>query len=81
MLLLATAHADGHDATLLFANHPTARGVDGEQLDAALAALSGFFLVSGAQPPADWSPYIRQRQTWCGEVTLRWLADRRGWTF
>jgi hypothetical protein len=81
VLLLATAHADGHDATTLFASHPTAREVDDQQLDAALAALSGFFLVSGAQPPADWSPYIRQHQTWCGEVTLRWLANRRGWTF
>lgn len=80
VLLLATAHADGHDATTLFAEHPTGRGVDGEQLDAALAALAGFFLVSGSQPAADWSPYIRQHQTWCGEVTLRWLADRRGWT-
>ncbi len=79
VLLLATAFADGHDATALFHAHPTARGVDGEQLDAVLAALSGFFLVSGAHPPADWSPYIRQHQTWCGEVTLRWLADRRGW--
>ncbi|WP_030951634.1 phosphotransferase [Streptomyces sp. NRRL S-481] len=79
VLLLATAYADGHDATALFRAHPTARGVDGEQLDAVLAALSGFFLVSGAQPPADWSPYIRQHQTWCGEVTLRWLAERRGW--
>ncbi|WP_172387265.1 phosphotransferase family protein [Streptomyces sp. MNP-20] len=81
VLLLAAAHADEHDATTLFADHPTGHGVNGEQLDAALAALSGFFLVSGAQPPADWSPYIRQHQTWCGEVTLRWLADRRGWTF
>ncbi|MFG3289781.1 phosphotransferase family protein [Streptomyces sp. NPDC048179] len=81
VLLLATAFADEHDATALFSAHSTARGVDDEQLDSALAALSGFFLVSGAQPPADWSPYIRQHQTWCGEVTLRWLADRRGWTF
>lgn len=80
VLLLATAFADGYDATALFAAHPTARGVADEQLDAALAALSGFFLVSGAQPPADWSPHIRQHQTWCGEVTLRWLADRRRWT-
>ncbi|WP_030687067.1 phosphotransferase [Streptomyces globisporus] len=80
VLLLATAHADGHDATALFQAHPTAVGVDGEQLDAALAALSGFFLASGAHRPADWSPHIRQHQTWCGEVTLRWLADRRGWS-
>ncbi|EKX65420.1 hypothetical protein [Streptomyces ipomoeae] len=61
--------------------HPTARGVADEQLDAALVALSGFFLTTGGQPPADWSPHIRQHQTWCGEVTLRWLADRRGWIF
>lgn len=81
VLLLATAYADGHDATSLFTQHPTARGVADEQLDAALAALSGFFLTAGGQPPADWSPHIRQHQTWCGEVTLRWLADRRGWTF
>lgn len=79
VLLLATAHADGHDATTVFRKHPTARGVDSDQLDAALAALSGFFLVSGAQPPADWSPHLRQHQTWCGEVTLRWLAARRKW--
>ncbi|MFD2683814.1 phosphotransferase [Streptomyces phyllanthi] len=81
VLLLATAYADGHDATSLFRQHPTARGVTDEQLDAALAALSGFFLTTGGQPPAAWSPHIRQHQTWCGEVTLRWLADRRGWTF
>ncbi|MFE4869495.1 phosphotransferase family protein [Streptomyces sp. NPDC056682] len=82
VLLLATAYADGHDATALFAAHPTARGVADEQLDAALAALSGFFLLSGSRPPhAFGSPYLRQHQTWSGEVTLRWLADRRGWTF
>ncbi|QES57148.1 aminoglycoside phosphotransferase [Streptomyces venezuelae] len=79
VLLLASAYADGHDATALFRAHPTARGVDDGRLDAALAALSGFFLASGDHPPADWSPYIRQHQTWCGEVTLRWLAERRGW--
>ncbi|MFE6778315.1 aminoglycoside phosphotransferase family protein [Streptomyces sp. NPDC057702] len=79
VLLLAAAFADGHDATALFRAHPTARGVADEQLDAALAALAGFFLTSGAHPPAAWSRHLRQHQTWCGEVTLRWLADRRGW--
>ncbi|MFE9407329.1 phosphotransferase family protein [Streptomyces sp. NPDC006704] len=82
VLLLATAYADGHDASALFAAHPTTREVADEQLDAALAALSGFFLLSGARPPhAFGSPYLRQHQTWSGEVTLRWLADRRGWRF
>lgn len=80
--LLTTAHADGHDGSALFAAHPTGRGVSRDQLDAALAALSGFFLVSGAQPPPDFgSPFLRQHQTWSGEAALRWLADRRGWSF
>ncbi|MGX1668565.1 phosphotransferase [Streptomyces sp. NPDC055400] len=78
-LLLATAHADGHDASSLFKNHPAARGAHDEQLDAALAALAGVFLVSGAQPARPESPHLRQHQTWCGEVTLRWLADRQSW--
>ncbi|MEU6147615.1 hypothetical protein ABZ848_45610 [Streptomyces sp. NPDC047081] len=51
---MATAFTDGHDATTLFAAQPTALEVADERLDAALAALPGFFLVSGAQPPADW---------------------------
>lgn len=78
-LLLATAHADGHDASQLFADHPTAQGVDPFQLDAVLAALAGHFLRSGAQPPPVGSPALRQHQAWCGEVTLRWLAERRDW--
>lgn len=80
VLLLATAFADGYDASALFARHPTAQDVEGEQLDAALAALSGFFLVSGAQPPHVFgSPFLRQHQTWSGEVVLRWLAERKKW--
>ncbi|MFJ6378885.1 phosphotransferase family protein [Kitasatospora sp. NPDC092039] len=38
-VLLATAHADGHDASRLFAEHPTARGVAPEQLDAVLGRV------------------------------------------
>ncbi|MBD0688369.1 hypothetical protein BG452_00920 [Streptomyces sp. CBMA123] len=78
-LLLATAHADGHDASQLFAEHPTAQDVDPEQLDAVLAALTGHFLRSGAQPPPPGSPALRQHQAWCGEVMLRWLTERRHW--
>ncbi|MET8543944.1 aminoglycoside phosphotransferase family protein [Kitasatospora sp. NPDC004799] len=78
-VLLAAAHADGHDASRLFADHPTARGVAPEQLDTALAALAGLFLRSGTQPPKPDSPELRGHQTWCGEVVLNWLSERRGW--
>ncbi|MFC8449724.1 phosphotransferase [Kitasatospora sp. NPDC057223] len=79
-LLLATAHADGHDADRLFTAHPAARGAAPEQLDAALAALLGYFLTEGARPdPPSGSPVLRRHQTWSGEVVLRWLAGRRGW--
>ncbi|MFC9326872.1 aminoglycoside phosphotransferase family protein [Kitasatospora sp. NPDC057015] len=79
-LLLATARADGHDADRLFGAHPAARGAAPEQLDAALAALTGYFLRSGGQPdPPSGSRMLRRHQTWSGEVTLRWLAARRGW--
>ncbi|GHH60864.1 hypothetical protein GCM10018781_06300 [Kitasatospora indigofera] len=79
-LLLATAHADGHDADRLFGRHPAARDAAPEQLDSALAALTGYFLRSGGQPdPPSGSRMLRRHQTWSGEVTLRWLAARRGW--
>jgi hypothetical protein len=79
-LLLATAHADGHDATALFAAQPAARAAAPEQLDSALAALSGYFVSTGAKPAPDFgSPSLRQHQAWSGEVVLRWLAERRHW--
>ncbi|TQF01948.1 aminoglycoside phosphotransferase [Kitasatospora acidiphila] len=78
-LLLATAYADGYDATALFSAYSPARGVSPEQLDAALAALCGLFLFNGALPAPAGSPSLRQHQTWCGEVALRWLAERRRW--
>ncbi|MFI9326399.1 phosphotransferase family protein [Kitasatospora sp. NPDC052868] len=78
-LLLATAHADGHDADALFAAQSVARGVAPEQLDAVLAGLAGYFLVTGAQPdPPGTTPALRRHQTWSGEVVLRWLSERRG---
>ncbi|MEY9839585.1 phosphotransferase family protein [Streptacidiphilus sp. EB103A] len=79
-LLLATAHADGYNASALFTAHPAARTATPEQLDSALAAISGYFISSGAKPTPDFgSPWLRQHQTWSGEVVLRWLAERRHW--
>jgi thiamine kinase-like enzyme len=78
--LLVTAHADGHDATALFKAQPYVIDVADEQLDALLAAIAGYWLVAGSGPQfTSASPLLRQHQTWSGEATIRWLAERRAW--
>ncbi len=73
--LLVTAHGD-HDADALFARHPTAAGAPPGALDAALAALSGHWLVTAATEPPSIS---RDHQLFCGGKALDWLAARQGW--
>jgi len=76
--LLITAYASGLDASALFAAHPTAAEASPEALDAALAALSGFWL-SRADWPSEASPTLREHQRWSGMVALDWLASRHRW--
>lgn len=77
---LVIAHGDGHDAESLFRRHPTAAGVAGEQLDIALAALTGYYLAQARDELVDGvSPYIRRHQRWCGLAAADWLARRRKW--
>ncbi|HTJ67408.1 MAG TPA: phosphotransferase [Actinospica sp.] len=78
-VLLATAFADGHDASALLARHPSASGADPEQIDVALAGLAGLFVDRGGQPEVPTSPALRGHQRFSAEVVLRWLAERRGW--
>jgi hypothetical protein len=78
--LLIVPCGDGHDADGLFWKHPTARGVEGEELDAVLASLVGFYLAQAPGGPIDGvSPRIREHQRWCGMAAADWLASRRGW--
>lgn len=78
--LLNVAHGDGHDAEGLFWAHPTAKGVTGEQLDAALASFTGYYLSQAEEPLIPGvSPYIRKHQRWSGLAAADWLAKRRGW--
>ncbi|WP_090791325.1 phosphotransferase [Asanoa ishikariensis] len=79
-VLLITAHAGGLDADKLWSDHPTSADAPEGALDAALAALSGYFLTRGAAPPNDAAPTVRAHQTWHGEVALDWLYARQGWT-
>lgn len=77
--LLLTGYASGLDADALFAGHPAAAGAPPDALDAALAALSGYFLTSADATPRTASPHIRAHQRYSGETALGWLAERRGW--
>ncbi|WP_026929196.1 phosphotransferase [Glycomyces tenuis] len=77
---LVTAHGDGHDAEALFRGHPTAAGVSDEQLDTALAAITGYYLAQARLDLVEGvSPYIRRHQRWSGLAAADWLARRRGW--
>ncbi|MEV0718745.1 phosphotransferase [Asanoa sp. NPDC050611] len=78
-VLLITAYADGLDADALWSTHPTSAGAPEGALDAALAAMSGYFLTRSAAPPNDAAPLVRAHQRWHGEVALSWLAARQGW--
>jgi aminoglycoside phosphotransferase (APT) family kinase protein len=77
--LLLTTYADGRDADALFATHPAAWGSPADALDAALAALSGYFLTRAVAVPGTASPQVRPHQQWSGEIALAWLAARQGW--
>jgi aminoglycoside phosphotransferase (APT) family kinase protein len=75
-----TAIGPGHDRDTLFWNHATAAGVADEQLDTALAALSGFFAAESTRPtPTGASHYLRAYQATCALAAAGWLADRRRW--
>lgn len=78
--LLVTAYASGLDADALFAAHPTARDAPADGLDAALAALCGYWLTRPAAGLTDASPHLPTHARWSGETALAWLCARRGWS-
>jgi hypothetical protein len=73
--LLVSAYASGLDADARLARwRPPDEGVD-----AALAAMSGYWLVRAAGEATSASPHSRQHHRFSGGQALAWLADRRGW--
>jgi hypothetical protein len=92
-VLLVTAYASGEktlagshsdrlhvtDADRLFVDHPTAAGAPPDALDAALAAIAGFWLSQATIEMSGASPSVRTHRQWSGEMALAWLASRRGW--
>jgi aminoglycoside phosphotransferase (APT) family kinase protein len=73
--LLISGYASGLDADALL--RPWSPPDDG--VEAALAALAGYWLVQAAAGPSSASPHSRQHQRYSGTQALAWLADRRGW--
>jgi aminoglycoside phosphotransferase (APT) family kinase protein len=79
VLLLIGPRGDGLDVDAVLAAAPLTRDVPAESVDIVIALVTGYFVVSAAQPTPPTSPYIRDAQWWQGEVCWRWLAERRGW--
>jgi Ser/Thr protein kinase RdoA (MazF antagonist) len=63
----------------VFARHPAARDADPDAVNAAVAAITGFFTYRSLQPPPPGLPTIRPFQAAQGVVARQWLADRTGW--
>ncbi|GAA1793339.1 hypothetical protein GCM10009795_043680 [Nocardioides hankookensis] len=79
VFLMIGPRGDGLDVDAVLAAAPLTRDVPAESVEIVIALITGYFLMSAAQPVPPTSPYIRDAQRWQGEVCWRWLAERRGW--
>jgi aminoglycoside phosphotransferase (APT) family kinase protein len=70
--------AGGPDPETVVRTHPVTATLDPEQLNAAIAALAGFFAVNSLRPPPPGLPTLRRFQHDQAEVTLAWLRQRVG---
>lgn len=59
--------------------HPAARAADPTDIDAAIAALAGYFTYQSFQAPPTGIPTVRAFQRAQGEIARAWLAKRTGW--
>ena len=78
--LMIGPRGDGIDVDALLARLPLTRDVPAEHVDAALAAVLGYFWRHCEEPSPHTSPYLRDFQRWQGDVVWDWLAHRRGWS-
>ncbi|HEY9290355.1 MAG TPA: phosphotransferase [Microlunatus sp.] len=77
--LLLSIRGDGLDADAMLAASPLVTAEDADGIDSLLADLSLYYVIAADRPAADGSPYLRRHQAWNRDVTIGWLADRRGW--
>jgi len=80
LLLPSVAMQGGPPPPEIFNHQAVAKAADPAAVTAVLAALTGFFLVQAALPPPPGLPQLRSFQQAQGEVALRWLRHRTGWT-
>ncbi len=79
LLLLIGPRGDGLDGEAVIAARPLLRDVPADDVDCAIALVTGYFLKSAADPVPPTSPFLREHQRWQGEVCWEWLCERRGW--
>jgi Ser/Thr protein kinase RdoA (MazF antagonist) len=78
LLLLPSVALCGPPPDAVFDAHPLGRAAAPDAVDAVLAALAGYFVVVGRQPPPKGLPAVRALQRAQGKVTLAWLRRRLG---
>ncbi|NUO60097.1 MAG: phosphotransferase [Hamadaea sp.] len=78
--LPSVAMHGGGDPEALWSAHPLSREADPGAVDSVLATLAGYFLARAVLPPVPLLPTLRDFQRAQGEVALRWLSGRRGWS-
>ena len=77
--MLIGPRGDGLDVESVIAARPLLRDVPAEHIDTVLALLVGYFFRQRDEPVPPTSPYLREHQSWQGEVCWAWLCERRGW--
>jgi aminoglycoside phosphotransferase (APT) family kinase protein len=63
----------------LIARHSLTRAADPNAVNAAVAAIAGYFTWQSLLPPPPGLPTVRRFQAAQGEVARRWLAQRTGY--
>jgi hypothetical protein len=80
LFVLIGPRGDGLDVERVIADRRLLRDVPAEHIDRVLALLVGYFFRQRDEPAPPTSPYLREHQSWQGDVCWAWLCERRGWT-
>lgn len=75
----SVAMQGGGDPDAFLMRCAAVQGVEPARIDAALAAVAGFFTSEGMEPEPPGLPGLRAFQEAQGAVARRWLATRMGW--
>ena len=75
----SVAMQGGPDPMTLLDRYAPARGADPEAIDAAIAAVAGYFTAHALHPDPPGLPTLRAFQAAQGAIARRWIADRRNW--